>query len=214
MIYIYDLILNWCRSKKYEFFEWKGTDEIEYIKKIPIFKIKKFDSLFNNDIKVNNEFLNKIHNKSEVYGGKKIDKIEYSCIFCDDTLNKAVAIEFNEEGYSLYKSMIYFYDLDDVFSLAKKIDIIDLDFSVVEKNDIVDIYLTRDEVIKKKVLINEIDNSYNDNDIDKLKYLYYEMFGTEVDDINIIYKNIINSLNNNFDYKHDMIYDIVNIPNF
>ena len=32
MIYIYDLILNWCRDKKYEFFEWKENDEIEYIK--------------------------------------------------------------------------------------------------------------------------------------------------------------------------------------
>lgn len=214
MIYIYDLILNWCRNRKYEFFEWKDNDEIEYIKKIPIFRVRDFDSLYNNDIKVNKDFLDKIYNKSEVYGSKKVDKIEYSCIFCDEDLNKAVAIEFNEEGYSLYKSLIYFYDLEDVFSLGKKINILELDFSIVEENKVNDIYLTREEINKKKLLINEINNSYNNNDLDKLKYFYYEIFGVEIEDINIIYNKLISSLNNNFNYKHNIIYDVVNIPNF
>ena len=47
MVYIYDLILNWCRDRKYEFFEWKENDEIEYIKKIPVFKVRNFNDLFN-----------------------------------------------------------------------------------------------------------------------------------------------------------------------
>jgi len=213
MIYIYDLILNWCRSRKYEFFEWEDNDEIEYIKKIPIFRIKGFDLIFNNDIKVSKDFLMKIYNKSEVYGNKKVDKIEYACIFIDDKLNKAVAIEFNEEGYSLYKSIIYLFDLDDLFSLGKKMNILEFDFKVVDRINDEDMYLTRGEIGKKKLLISEIDNSYSNNDLDKLKYFYYELFDDELEDIDIIYDKLVNSLNNNFSYKHDVIYDVVKMPN-
>ncbi|MBE6150866.1 MAG: hypothetical protein E7162_03485 [Firmicutes bacterium] len=214
MIYIYDLILNWCRDKKYEFFEWKENDEIEYIKKIPIFKVKNFDSLFNNDIKVSKDFLNRIYNKTEVYGNKKIDKVEYACVFCDEELNKTFAIEFNDEGENLFKSIIYIYDIEDVFILGRRIDLLDLEFIILEKKEEKDIYLTREEIKKKKLLVNEIKSSYTNNNLDKLKYFYYEIFGIEIDDIDMIYDKLIDSLNNNFNYKHNVIYDVVNIPNF
>lgn len=214
MVYVYDLILNWCRDRKYEFFEWRENDEIEYIKKIPIFRIKNFNDLFNNDIRVSKDFLDKVFNKTEVYGNKKIEKVEYACVFCDDELSKAFAIEFNDEGENLFKSIVYLYDLEDVFILCKRLDLFDLDFVVVDKREEKDIYLTREEVKKKKLLVSEINDSYNRNDIDKLKYFYYEIFGKEIDDINVIYNNLINSLNNEFNYKHNVIYEVVNIPNF
>lgn len=214
MVYIYDLILNWCRDRKYEFFEWKENDEIEYIKKIPVFKVRNFNDLFNNDIRVGKDFLDKVFNKTEVYGNKKIEKVEYACVFCDDELSKAFAIEFNDEGENLFKSIVYLYDLEDVFILGKRLDLLDLDFVVVDKREEKDIYLTREEVKKKKLLVSEINDSYNRNDIDKLKYFYYEIFGKEIDDINVIYNNLINSLNNEFNYKHNVIYEVVNIPNF
>lgn len=214
MVYIYDLILNWCRDKKYEFFEWKENDEIEYIKKIPVFKVRNFNDLFNNDIRVGKDFLDKVFNITEVYGNKKIEKVEYACVFCDDELSKAFAIEFNDEGENLFKSIVYLYDLEDVFILGKRLDLLDLDFVVVDKREENDIYLTREEVKKKKLLVSEINDSYNRNDIDKLKYFYYEIFGKEIDDINVIYNNLINSLNNEFNYNHNVIYEVVNIPNF
>lgn len=214
MVYIYDLILNWCRDRKYEFFEWKENDEIEYIKKIPVFKVKNFNDLFNNDIRVGKDFLDKVFNKTEVYGNKKIEKVEYACVFCDYELSKAFAIEFNDEGENLFKSIVYLYDLEEVFILGKRLDLLDLDFVVVDKREEKDIYLTREEVKKKKLLVSEINDSYNRNDIDKLKYFYYEIFGKEIDDINVIYNNLINSLNNEFNYKHNVIYEVVNIPNF
>lgn len=214
MVYIYDLILNWCRDRKYEFFEWKENDEIEYIKKIPVFKVRNFNDLFNNDIRIGKDFLDKVFNKTEVYGNKKIEKVEYACVFCDDELSKAFAIEFNDEGENLFKSIVYLYDLEDVFILGKRLELLDLDFVVVDKREEKDIYLTREEVKKKKLLVSEINDSYNRNDIDKLKYFYYEIFGKEIDDINVIYNNLINSLNNEFNYKHNVIYEVVNIPNF
>jgi len=214
MIYIYDILLNWGDLKKYEFFEWEDNDEIEYIKKIPIFRINNFEDVFNNKIKVKKEFLNKIYNKSEVYGNKKIEKIEYSCIFCNRELNKVVAIEFDEEGESIYKSNIYFCDLEDVFNLSNKLKSFNLDYELIYIFDVDDRYLTRNELIKKKYLINEIMFSYKENNLDKLKYIYFEMFGKESEDIDFIKEELFRSLENEYNYKHDIIYNLIKIPNF
>ena len=75
MIYIYDLILNWSDKRRYEFFEWEDDDEIEYVKKIPVFKINDFDNVLNYTIRVEKDFLSKIYNKSEAYGNRKTEMI-------------------------------------------------------------------------------------------------------------------------------------------
>ena len=87
MKYIYDIILNFNESL-YEFYEWKDDDNIEYIKKIPIVKVAEsvFSDLKNNEFVVDDEFLNTIYNKCEVYGNYGIGKIEYACLFCIDDL--------------------------------------------------------------------------------------------------------------------------------
>lgn len=214
MVYIYDLVLNWCDKKRYEFFEWDDNDEIEYIKRIPVFRINNLSEILDSKIKVNMDFLNKIYNKTEVYGNKKVEKVEYACVLCDSLYKKAIAIEFNGGGESIYRSNIYFYDLDDVFLLSKKIDSFNLVYEVINGYENRDFYLTREEIKKKFFLVNEINNSYFEKDIDKLKYLYYEFFCDECDDINVIRNRLLESLNNNFTYKHNDIYELMKIPNF
>lgn len=214
MIYIYDLILNWNDYKRYDFFEWYDNDGIEYMKKIPIFRISNFDDILDSCIKVNKEFLNRIFKKSEVYGNKKIEIVEYCCVFCDEDLTKSIAIEFNDEGESIYRSNIYFLDSDDVFELAKKIATLKLDYKILYSCRDIDCYLTRKEKEKKKYLINEVNYAYNDKNIDKLKYIYYELFGLEEENGDLMRKKIINSLHNNFNYKHEQIYNLIKTPNF
>ena len=42
MIYVYDILLNWFEEKKnIEFFEWDPKDELEHIKRIPLFRVTK-----------------------------------------------------------------------------------------------------------------------------------------------------------------------------
>lgn len=214
MIYIYDLLLNWNNSKRYEFFEWDDNDDLEYVKKIPIFKINNFDDVLNNNIRVNKDFLEKIYNKSEIYGNRKSEKIDYACIFCNNVLDKCIAVEFNEYGESIYKSNIYLFDLDDVLVLGNRVKVFDLELEILfcEKNS--DIYLTRKEMMKKKYLMEEINSSYRDNNVDKLKYIYYEFFGEEKDDIVLMRDKLMDSLDSNYDYIYDDIYKLIISPNF
>ena len=40
MIYTYDILLNWTKNLHLiEFFEWNLEDDLEHIKKIPIFRV-------------------------------------------------------------------------------------------------------------------------------------------------------------------------------
>lgn len=206
MIYIYDLVLNWSNKRRYEFFEWNNDDEIEYIKKIPIFRISNFDKVITNGIVVDKSFLDKIYNKTEVYGNKSVSKAEYCCIFCDDILTKAIACEFSDDGKIIYSSNIYFLDLDEVLELAKKTKTIYLEGKIIEKEIFDNLFLTRLERRKKKILLDDINISYQNKDIDKLKYYYYELFNKESENIEEIKKKLVNSLNNIYNSKHDELY--------
>ena len=214
MIYIYDLLLNWDEVKYYNFFEWKDDDELEYVKKIPVFRISNFLDLVNSNIRVEHSFLKRIYNKTEIYNTKFSEKVEYCCIFCNEQLNKAIAIEFDENGKSIYRSNISFFDLDDVLNLGKKINSFKLDFVVLSSFVDDDIYLTRLEKGKKKYLIKEINISYEENNYDKLKFIYYELFNEECENIDFIKEKLIDSLNNNFNDKHEFIFNLIKTPKF
>ena len=68
MIYIYDIILNFNKDY-YEFFQWKKSDKILNVKKIPAFKVSDSD-LYNfkhNDVIVDKDFISKISDISTTF---------------------------------------------------------------------------------------------------------------------------------------------------
>ena len=82
MNYIYDVLVNFNDKEIYEFFEWEKDDNIEHIRRIPIFKVspKNFIDFKTKKIKVEEEFLNKIKNKTEIFCNKTINYIEYCTV--------------------------------------------------------------------------------------------------------------------------------------
>ena len=64
MNYIYDILINF-NENLYDFYDWNLNDQIDHIRKIPVFKTDS-EFLYNlkkNDIILNKDFLNKIYNK-------------------------------------------------------------------------------------------------------------------------------------------------------
>ena len=173
MKYIYDIILNFNESL-YEFYEWKDDDNIEYIKKIPIVKVTEsvFSDLKNNEFVVDDEFLNMIYNKCEVYGNYGIGRIEYACLFCID--DSILAFEFNDKGKSIYRSDLYLDECIDVLNYVKKLKSIDIKYKLLSKCN--ECLITRKEVNMINFIKREINYIYESENIDKLKYIYYECF--------------------------------------
>jgi len=211
MIYVYDMILNWIDGDKvYEFFEWELSDNIEHIKRIPLFKVdtKLFDEISCYDFEVDQDFLSKIYNLTEQYTNDKIEKIKYATIFTDGV--RATAIEFDDNGLSTFRSRLLLDEEQDVIILSNKLSCYEL--NIVEKrkkND--DMFTTRLEQNIKKMLTIEINDTYKKGNFDKLKYLYFEFFGKEQDDMDVMHKNLLSSIEKEINYNHNKLYEVIKL---
>lgn len=211
MNYIYDITLNF-NSNLYDFYEWNVKDNIDFILKIPIFKIDKetFENIKYNVVTVSNDFLLKIKNKTETYSPNILKIIKYSAIFVTD--EECVAIKFDDNGTNYMKSVLSLDEEEDVFELSKSYKFTIIDYKVNEIKACINNFCTRNENSISSYLEIAINNIYKKNDYEKLKYIYYEMFDSKSEDINKIYfslLNIINSKNN----KMYILKDLLNILN-
>ena len=192
MKYIYDIILNF-NEKFYDFYEWQEKDNIEYIKRIPIFKVTNsvIADLKNSNVVLSSEFLKTINNKSEIYTNTGIGIIEFACLFCTDDM--VLAIEFNEKGVSIFRSDLLIDESMDIIEYSKKMKVSEIDYKVI--SELSNQLMTRKEInminfIKKELF------SIKKNSNDKLKYIYYECFNKNENNINKIIFDLEKYINN------------------
>ena len=183
MKYIYDIILNF-NDKYYDFFEWNDKDNIEYIKKIPVFKVSNevIRDLKIDKIQVDLEFLENIYNKTDIYTNIGINKVEYICLFCSN--DSVIGVEFNSKGISMYKSDLLIDESLDIIDYCSNIKEIKLNYKIIDYEKIK--FITRKEENMINFIKRELKYINESKDIDKLKYLYYECFNKESKNLNII----------------------------
>lgn len=211
MINIYDILLNWTDSiYVFDFYEWDINDEFEHIKRIPMFKIKEedYEMALKSIIKVDKVFLELIKNKTEVYGNRKGLKLEYATLLTDGL--RVLAVEFNDKGESIYKSKLLLDEEDEAVNLSYKLQLSRIEYKVLNKTNINN-YETRKELKMRKFLNKELDNSYKNRQIEKLKYLYIEYFSKDKNDINDIYNELKNSLKQGINKNHEKIYELLKL---
>ena len=205
MDYYYDILLNFDEYY-FKFYEWDKDDTIEDVKKIPIKHIDSntmFDLLVNK-IKVDKAFIEGIKNKTKLKDNKVL---KYACIFSDS--KNALAIEFNENGESINKSSLLLVDEININEFMFNINLTEIKYDILEK-DIIYNELRQDRKIKRLIKI-EIDNLYKKHNDSKLKYLYLEWFNKLEDERDIMYKQMLNRLNNNLTKKEYDIYELIKI---
>ena len=194
MNYIYDIALNF--QKIYcEFYEWKRSDKIITIRKIPIYRVKSKDYLnFKyNDVVVNSDFMDILsHDLGNI--GKKI------CLVSDG--NMAMGLLFSNTGKLLKRSSLFFDEEDEVCSYAMEFDVINISF--IKNNKVGDRHALRICRERKNYILNFFSN-INDDMI--WKYLYYECFGNDNEDINNIKKDLIRIANQGYGKLNKKLYD-------
>lgn len=208
MNYIYDILVNFNDGDRLiEFFEWNETDLFEHIKKIPIYRIssKQLQEICTNKIILDKEHLLSIKNKTLLYNNTDI---KYSLIVTD--LNKAIALEFNNEGEVISRSTFLLDEEESIIEEARifKEEVIKYELSDQYK---IDYYLTREEVFKKNYLLKELKFLEKNKDREKLNYLYEEIFKKD----NLTYKErilrLIENIKNNYNFKHNELYEIIRL---
>ena len=206
---VYDLMLNF-HDNYYEFYEWNKEDDIIHIKKINLIKISSED--YNNflyqKVIINDEFLLSIFNKCEYFDNKKINHLPYAILLTDSYRVMGVILDMN--GSIIKYSSLSLEDEEDVIDLGDKLALLKLNYKIIDKK-IVDDYKTRDEIEIINYIRSDLNESFQSNDIDKIKYLYYEYFDRESDDLNKIKEDFEKELSKDINIKHYNLYQLIKL---
>lgn len=200
MNYIYDIYLNF-NEVLYDFFDWNKSDKITHIKKIPVIKVKEetLRKIITNKIQISDKTLIQIYNKTEMWNINI--KIPYCTLFTDG--NNISSIEFDNKGNSIRKSYLFIDEELEVLEVIKKLSYTNIEYTVIQKEK--SLLNTRKQIQEQKFIRKELINMENN----KLSYIYFECFGKQEKNRNIILKNINKISNNSKVYKN--LYEILKL---
>lgn len=209
MTYIYDVLLNFTEEERcYEFFEWNIDDEIEHIKRIPLYRVstKTLGEILTHNIILNKEFLNEIKDKTLSY--KKTSNLEYSVLLTD--LNKIIALEFNSSGNIIARSNLLLDEEEEIIEESYEVTEENIKY-ILDKKINKENFLTRKEQKHQKYLIQEINYLYKEKLYDKLNYLYEELYPKDKLSIDKKYERIKEDITSNYNDRHNNLYEIVRL---
>lgn len=190
MIYIYDILLNF-KDELYDFYDWNKNDNIIHIRKIPLIKIKEKDlvNIKNNNVKFDEETLNQIKDKAEIFTPKISKKIEYMTLLSDG--NYVIGLQI--EGKKIKKSSLLIDEELDILEDVNNLDFMNINYKIINKG-INNELKTRKQRETEKFIKKGINKIKNDEE--KLKYLYYECFDKKEENKEKILYKMLNNINN------------------
>ena len=206
MTYIYDVILNFTSSNYFDFFEWNKSDSLINLKKVPIICVDEntLYDFINFKIKVSNKLIREIEDKS-IFLKKYKNKYNYCVIL--SSKERSIGICFEKNGNILYKSSMLLDEEDEANKIAYKLKKTYIKYKKykVNKNKIL-----RCDLNKKNIILKEIYDIYKNNEIDKLKYIYYELYNKELTDIEKIYHDLTKNIDDII-CKYDFFLNLLKI---
>lgn len=204
MNYVYDVVLNFNDYRDvYDFYEWDKNDSFIYIDKIPIFVVNTFqmEEILFSRIKISNELLSKIKNKTILENGI----IQYS--FLVTNREKVIGLKFNNSGELIEVSNLLLDEEEAVLEEICEFDMDYLEYEILDKCNN-NLFFTRKDRYIRNCLLEEINNLYKNKHYDEISYLYYEIFKDNCS-IKNKYKLLIDSITNNYKNTYSKLYDII-----
>lgn len=198
MKYIYDIVLNF-HEDYYEFYEWKRKDKIKNIDKIPAYRVLDKDILIlkNNKVRIDNKFLSQIKNDNN-----KNNKL--ICLVSNTKIS--LGLQFDKDGNLIKKSSLIYEEEDEVNDFCKDIEITKIKYLEIKKQ--LQTNNLRLEKEKKDIISKYIEKT---TDIKTLKYLYYDFYKEECNDILKIKKNLKQEINKDWTQQQNNLYSTVKL---
>ena len=143
---IYDVLLNFNKYY-YEFYEWKNSDNIENIRKIPFFKVnnKVYLNLKYRDVVIKKETLDLLKKKFSLLDGQ-VDDIR--CLVTNG--RECIGIVIDKNGHVIGRSAMLYEEEEEVLEEARKIKVTKIEFDYVgDRYD-----SSRLEIERKELLYN------------------------------------------------------------
>lgn len=194
MNYVYDILLNF-NERFYDFYDWNVRDLIDHMRKIPIFKVSKnvLEDFLNYDIKIEKEFLDKVQDKAEIFWGRKVKNISYAFLLTD--CKKVI-------GFKLKDNQLLISDLllDEEEVALEMVPLLNETKILYSKKNIFNKqnFKTRKEEDLEKNLKKALIHLEDEQNIERLKYIYYECFNQKENEKEKIIKDFEKKLNEDF----------------
>lgn len=202
MNYIYDIVLNFNREY-YNFFEWNKRDNIVNVKKIPLFLIDNdtFKCLKYDNVVVGTDFVNMIKDKTYSYSRSRLG----NAVLVSNG-KEVIGVLFDDKGSLIKRSSLLLDEEEEVLNELIRNDTFKINIVKSSKNRIS--MISRNQREKMSFLTRYISK---ENNIMNLKYLYYDYFETECDDIDCIKKALLKEIKCNWNSRLDNFYETVRI---
>lgn len=175
MNYIYDILINF-QPNLYDIYDWNKNDDILHLRKIPLFRVdtNTLKQFCDYQVEIENTFLTKIMNRTELFGRNKVSTLEY-CFLATDTL-EVIGFKVDKNGKIIGYSKLLLEEEGEVLEYATGLPISPLSYQILEKKHQVS-FKTREELKIKEFILKEMKHMVKSQDEDKLIYLYLECFG-------------------------------------
>ena len=195
MNYMYDVLLNF-NDFPYDIFEWNKDDKINHIRKIPLFKLKTADlsNLINKNVRLDNDFLNKIYIKTELYNKKNLD---YAFIATDGKI--AFAFSYNTK---LKYSQLFLDEEEEAINYSLNLNFYNIKYDIINNKNI-DLLKTRNETYMRRFIYSQLKKIKNK---DKLNFIFLECFNKKSEDV---LNDLYHELENDFENIYYKLYKIL-----
>ena len=183
------LTLNFL-DRYYMFYEWLESDDIEKFHQVNLYKVSS---------KTICEFINhKFKVETNILDGNPL---------CFSDGFSFVAIEFDKDGNSIYKSSL---SLEDELKLSNIIDSLKvkkINYEVIDTDKKSNDLRINEEI--RQTINMEMNNITQTHNLDKLESLYYEWFSRREKDFNKMIKDMKKRLNFPLTEREKLIFDII-----
>jgi len=182
--------LNFLNSYYY-FYDWLESDNISFYKNINLYRVSS---------KTLNDFIN-----NKIFVNTKILKGKY-LLFSDGFT--ALAIMFNQEGKSLLKSSLLLEEEEKINNKALILMEENISYQILDRDEKINEPRLHQSI--KTALLSEIKKIRENNEVDKLEYLYYEWFSIKEKDFNKMLTKMEKKLSGKLSNKEFYIYNLLN----
>ncbi len=196
MNYIYDIVLNF--QKYYcELYEWRREDKISNIRKIPLYHIDTSDLEYFRyyDVVVDQNFFDQLRADS---GNSK----RLMCLVSDG--NMGMGLLFNSDGKIVKRSSMVYDEEDEVCGYALECELVSICYD--RKKKIPKGGELRFCRQRRKILVDYLKHIENDM---MWKYLYYECYGSDEEDLDKIKKTLLGIANKGYSEVNQKLYQSI-----
>ena len=193
MNYYYDISLNFKRDNL-SFYEWNKNDKVVHLTKVLIYQVNssQFMDLLNYNVVLENKSLEDFKDKIVLFA----------------SVNGVIALKFNKLGKSVLRSFLPLEEEIEILDNLYDIKLINLEYE--KKKKIKENNVLRQDIKIKNFIKEKIANMVSNNEYSKLKYIYYEWFNKELENMSDL-KEIDMVLDREIGIKEKKIYDLIKL---